>query len=396
MTKLMEGIAQQMSRFPAELVPSYIRAIRPYVPGKPIEEAERELGMHVIKLASNENPMGPSPLAVEMARKILVGTNRYPDGGGFYLREALSERHNIPKDQIVLGCGSSDLIDQAARAFVPFGYEGIISEGTFPLYEIALRSIGATLVRAPIREFHYDLDAIAAAVTPRTRIIYLANPNNPSGTMFTADEFDEFMDRIPDSALVVLDEAYFEYVQRDDYSRSLEMVRHGRNLLVMRTFSKIYGLAGLRIGYGFGPAELVEHIDKVRLPFNTSDIAQGAARAAMDDHEHVRKSLEANHAGMAQLERGLGELGLGFVPSVANFILVNLEPNPEAIAAQMLKRGVIVRPMAWMGFPQAMRVTVGTEAENKMFLSAVREVLTLHAATDGKTAKFFREIVDPT
>jgi histidinol-phosphate aminotransferase len=363
-----------MSRFPIELVPSYVRAIRPYIPGKPIEEAERELGMRVIKLASNENPLGPSPLAMEAARKILGGTNRYPDGGGFYLREALAERHNVPKEQIVLGCGSSDLIDQSARAYVPFGYEGIISEGTFPLYEIALRSIGAEIVRAPIREFHYDLAAIAAAVTERTRIIYLANPNNPSGTMFTANEFEAFMERIPDSVLVVLDEAYYEYVERQDYSRSLDMVREGRNLLVMRTFSKIYGLAGMRIGYGFGPAGLVEHIDKVRLPFNTSDVAQGAARAALDDHEHVRKSLDSNHVGMTQMTEGLAELGISFVPSVANFLLVNLEASPEEVTAQLFQRGVIVRPMAWMGFPRAIRVTIGTYAEIERFLAALREV----------------------
>jgi histidinol-phosphate aminotransferase len=352
-----------------------VRAIRPYVPGKPIEEAERELGMRVIKLASNENPLGPSPLAMEAAREILAGSNRYPDGGGFYLREALAERHNIRREQIVLGCGSSDLIDQSARAYVPFGYEGIISEGTFPLYEIALRSIGAEVVRAPIREFHYDLGAIADAVTERTRIIYLANPNNPSGTMFTADEFAEFMEGIPDSVLVVLDEAYYEYVEREDYSRSLEMVREGRNLLVMRTFSKIYGLAGLRIGYGFGPEELVRHIDKVRLPFNTSDVAQGAARAAMDDHEHVRKSLESNRTGMKQLEAGLKENGLGFVPSFANFVLVNLESRPEELVSQMFRRGVIVRPMAWMGFPRAIRVTIGTHEENERFLAALREIM---------------------
>jgi histidinol-phosphate aminotransferase len=364
-----------MSRFPTELIPPYVRAIRPYVPGKPIEEAEREMGMHVIKLASNENPLGPSPLAVEMVRKILGGTNRYPDGGGFYLREALAERHNIRREQIVLGCGSSDLIDQSARAFVPFGYEGIISEGTFPLYDIALRSIGAEIVRVPIRGFHYDLPAIAAAVTERTRIIYLANPNNPSGTMFTADEFDAFMERIPDSVLVVLDEAYFEYVERDDYSRSLDLVREGRNLLVMRTFSKVYGLAGLRIGYGFGPEELVRHIDKVRLPFNTSDVAQGAARAAMDDHEHVRKSLESNRAGMKQLEAGLKDLGIGFVPSFANFVLVNLESRPEELVSQMFRRGVIVRPMAWMGFPRAIRVTIGKHSENDLFLTALREIM---------------------
>jgi histidinol-phosphate aminotransferase len=370
-----------MIPFPTELIPDYIRAIRPYVPGKPIEEAERELGMRVIKLASNENPLGPSPLAVKAARAELAGSNRYPDGGGYYLRTALAKLHNLPEKQIALGCGSSDLIDLASRVFVRAGDEGIVSHGTFPLYEIAIRGVGASPVETPLRNFSYDLAAMAAAVTSRTRIIYLANPNNPSGTMFTAEEFAHFMEDIPESVLVVLDEAYFEYVERSDYSRSLDAVREGQNILVLRTFSKVYGLAGMRIGYGMGPAKLIEQIDKIRLPFNTSDVAQAAAVAALDDHEHVRLSIESNRAGLKQLESGLAEMGVSYVPSVANFILVNLTADPAEVTTQFLQRGVIVRPMGWMGLPEAIRVTVGTAEENNLFLRAFEDLL-----TEGKTA----------
>jgi len=375
-----------MRRFPTELIPGYIRAIRPYMPGKPIEEAERELGMRVIKLASNENPLGPSSLAVTAARAAMAATNRYPDGGGFYLRTALARCHNLPETQIALGCGSSDLIDLASRVFVQAGDEGIISRGTFPLYEIAIRGVGASPVETPLREFGYDLAAMAAAVTPRTRIIYLANPNNPSGTMFTAGEFARFLEDIPESVLVVLDEAYFEYVECADYSRSLDLVREGRNLLVLRTFSKVYGLAGMRIGYGMGPAKLIEQIDKIRLPFNTSDVAQAAAIAALDDHEHVRRSIESNRAGLRQLESSLVEMGVSYVPSVANFVLVHLPTDPANVITQLLQHGVIVRPMGWMGFPDAIRVTVGTAEENSQFLRAFEDVVTAGKAAATKTS----------
>ncbi len=375
-----------MKRFPKEMIPAHIRAISPYVPGKPIEEAERELGMQVIKLASNENPLGPSPLAVAAAREALEDSHRYPDGGGFYLRKALSERHNVPENQIGLGCGSSDLIDLAARTVLRPGDEGIISHGTFPLYRIAIHAVGATLVEVPLREFGYDLDAMAAAVTPRTRLVYLSNPNNPSGTMFTADEFERFVEKIPEHVLMVLDEAYFEYVHRADYSRSLDLVRQGHNLLVLRTFSKIYGLAGIRMGYGFGPAELMEHIDKIRLPFNTSHVAQAAALAALDDHAHVRRSVESNQAGLARMESGLKEMGIDYVPSFANFILVNLHSDPRPIVDELMKRGVIVRPMGWMGFPESIRVSVGTQEENEHFLRAFEGLMVGAKPASAKTA----------
>jgi histidinol-phosphate aminotransferase len=366
-----------MTRLIYDLVPDYIRELAPYVPGKPIEEVERELKMHAIKIASNENPLGPSPLGIEAAKKALAQANRYPDGSGFYLREALSKRHSIPAENIILGGGSTELIDLSARMVLRPGDCGVTSFGSFPLYHIAIRATGARYLEIPMRDFTFDLAAIARDLPPETKLIFLANPNNPTGTMFTADEFDAFLDRVPEHVLIVLDEAYCDYVGRADYSRSIEVVRGGRNLVVLRTFSKVYGLAGLRIGYGLGPASLLNEMNKIRGPFNTSGAAQAAALAALDDAEHVRRSVESNRAGLAQLGAGLKKLGLHFIPSFANFVLVNFGFDADPLSAELLKRGVIVRPMRWMGFPEAVRVSVGTHAENEKFLHALAEVLSL-------------------
>jgi histidinol-phosphate aminotransferase len=361
-----------------ERVPAYIRAIDAYKPGHPIEEVERELGIRAIKLASNENPLGPSPLAVEAARRALADSNWYPDGSGYYLRRRLSERLNLEMERLMLGAGSCELIDLVARTLLVPGGNAVSSEGSFPLYYSVVRATGERLTLVPLREFVFDLDAIARAVDQRTAIVYLANPNNPTGTMFTADALDEFLSRIPETTLVVLDEAYFEYAERPGYSRSLDLVRAGRNLLVLRTFSKVFGLAGLRVGYAAGPAGLIEQMNKVRQPFNVSGVAQAAALAALDDAEHVRRSLENNRRGLAQLEGGLRAQGVAFVPSVANFILVHLGPATNRLAEAILRLGVIVRPMAWMGFPEAIRVSVGTSAENERFLAALAEVRSAH------------------
>jgi len=243
-----------------ELVPEYIRELAPYVPGRPIEEVERALKATAIKLASNENPLGPSPLAIEAAKKALQGSNRYPDGSGFYLRQALAKKHEIPAETIILGGGSTELIDLSARMVLRPADCGVTSYGSFPLYYIAIRATGARFVEVPHRDYHFDLDAMAGFLPPETKIIFLANPNNPTGTMFDADELDRFLARIPEHVLVVLDEAYCDYVDHPNYSRSIGLVRGGRNIIVLRTFSKVYGLAGLRIGYGVGPAELLEEV----------------------------------------------------------------------------------------------------------------------------------------
>jgi histidinol-phosphate aminotransferase len=364
-----------MNKSIAQLIPKYIRDLQPYVPGKPIEEVERELKLRAVKLASNENPLGPSPLAIRAAQAALADANRYPDGGGYYLREKLAARWGVPADNLILGDGSTELIDLAARSLLHPGDEGATCEGSFPMYSISTRATGAGLVMAPLREYVFDLDELARAVTPRTKLIFLANPNNPTGTMFTAAQLEQFLDRLPEHLVVVLDEAYYEYVDRPDYSRSLELVRAGRSLLVLRTFSKVYGLAGLRIGYGIGPAELLAEINKVRSPFNTSGVAQAAALAALDDHEHVRRSLESNRAGLEQLRRGLAAMGVRYVPSVTNFLLVELGTDAQPVAERLLSRGVIVRPMRWMGFPSAVRATIGTAEENEKFLAELARAL---------------------
>ncbi len=358
-----------------ELVPGFIRELDPYVPGKPIEEVERELKLHAVKLASNENPLGPSPLGVEAARKALGDANRYPDGGGHYLREKLAARLGVRMNQLILGGGSTELIDLVARTLLNHGDEGATSAGSFPMYYISIRAAGAGLVVVPQRAHAFDLEALARAVTPRTKLVYLANPNNPTGTMFTADALDAFLARVSDSVVTVLDEAYYEYIDRPDYSRSIECVRQGRNLLVLRTFSKVYGLAGLRIGYAIGPAVLLAEMNKVRSPFNTSGVAQAAALAALDDAEHVRRSITSNRAGLAQLGEGLAALGVQHVPSAGNFLLIELDTDAKPVADALLHCGVIVRPMGWMGFPDAIRVTVGTRPEIEKFLDALGQVL---------------------
>jgi len=357
-----------------ELVPSFIRALDPYIPGKPIEEVERELKLHAVKLASNENPLGPSPLAVAAAQKALAEANRYPDGGGHSLREKLAGRLGVSMDNILLGAGSTELIDLIARTLLNHGDEGITSAGSFPMYYISVRAAGARLVEVPQRNWAFDLEALAASITPRTKLVYIANPNNPTGTMFTADAFDAFLARVPETLAIVLDEAYFDYVERPDYSRSIARVKEGRNLLVLRTFSKVYGLAGLRIGYGIGPAALLEEMNKVRSPFNTSGVAQAAALAALDDVEHVRRSITSNRAGLRQLGEGLAAMDVRYVPSAGNFLLMDLGSEAQPVADELLKLGVICRPMRWMGFPTAIRVTVGTRQENEKFLSALAQV----------------------
>jgi histidinol-phosphate aminotransferase len=353
-----------------ERVPAYIRAINPYVPGRPIEEVERELKIRAVKLASNENPLGPSPRATEAAREALSESHRYPDGGGHYLREALSGLHAVPMENVILGFGSSELIDLSARLLIRPGEEGITAQGSFALFYIAIQATGGALIALPLKNYGFDLPAIARAIGPRTRYVVIANPNNPTGTMFTADEFDAFLRGVPEDVMVVLDEAYCDYVSHPNYSRSIELVRGGANLLVLRTFSKVHGLAGMRIGYGIGPAALVTEMNKVRTPFNTTVVAQAAALAALGDVEHIQLSVESNRAGMSQLSRGLERINAKWVPSFGNFIYVEAGPRAAEMAAAMERQGVIVRPLGWMGLPEGLRITVGTAEENGKFLEA--------------------------
>ena len=358
-----------------ELIPDYLRGLPVYVPGKPIEEVERELKIHAVKLASNENPLGPSPKAIEAARKVLGDSNRYPDGGTYYLRQKLAERRGVAPEEIFVSLGSSELIDLASRVLLRQGLEGITSEGSYAPFSIAIRASGAKLVLVPQRQFAFDLGTIARAITPRTGVIYLANPNNPTGTAFTGGEFKEFVESVPNGVLVVLDEAYIHYATSIGLQDSVEVYRRRKNLLILRTFSKVYGLAGMRIGYAIGHPELLAAMNKLKTPFNTSGVAQAAALAALDDKGHVRRCIETNAAERKRLCEGLEKLGLRPVPSETNFVFIPVGPEAKAIGDDLLHLGVIVRPLGWMGFPEAIRVSIGTAEENDKCLSALGQVL---------------------
>ena len=364
-----------MTPLPADAIPRWIRSVDPYVPGRSVREIENELGHRAIQLASNENPLGPSPKAIAAAQRALAYGNRYTEGGDKYLREALAARHGVAFENIILGAGSSELITFAARALLGPGRVGATSESAFPLYAINIKLTGADLCAIPLRQYAIDLEPLAAGLPETTKAIFLANPNNPTGSMFTADHFAAFLTKVPSHILVVLDEAYAEYVERTDYSRAIELVREGRNVLVLRTFSKVFGLAGIRIGYGIGDAALLQELDKLRAPYNTSGMAEAAALAALDDTEHVARSIESNRAGLAQLARGLDELAVHHVPSVANFVMVNLGREAKPVAAQLEARGVLVHPLGFMGLPNAIRVTIGKEDDNAKFLNALGKIV---------------------
>jgi histidinol-phosphate aminotransferase len=359
-----------------ELIPDYIQGLPAYVPGKPVEEVEQELKIHAVKLASNENPLGPSPKAMAAARAALGEANWYPDGGSKRLREVLAGRYGVRPEEVFVGLGSSEIIDLASRVLLRPGLTGITSEGTFALYPIAIRASGGKLVQTPMRNYTFDLDAMAAAVTPETRIIYIANPNNPTGTAFGAAEFDAFLKKVPGDVLVVLDEAYTEYAERRDLPKAMEIFKEYNNLLTLKTFSKVYGLAGLRIGYGIGHPTLVAEMNKLRTPFNVTSVGQAAALAALDDAEHVHRSVTMNRAERARLLEELGKNGLRPVASETNFLFVPVTGmDAKALCDELLKEGVIVRPMAWMGFPNAIRISVGNPEENNELLAAVVKVM---------------------
>ncbi len=354
-------------------VPEHIKGIKPYVPGKPIEELERELGIEKsIKLASNENPAGPSPLAVSALRKGINDLNRYPDGNCHYLREALSEKLKVMPEEIIFGNGSNEIIELAVRTFLNPGDEAIMAYPSFVVYSTIVQAVNGRGITVPLKEWRHDLDAMASEITDKTRIVFIANPNNPTGTINTKAEMDSFMKQIPGDLLVIVDEAYFEYVSSLDYPESLQYLGEGRDMLILRTFSKIYGLAGLRIGYGISNAGLVSGMEKVRQPFNVNSLAQMAALAALDDKGHVEKSREINERGKEYLYTEFRSMGINYLPTEANFIYLTFD---EEIAVRLynglLKEGVIVRPMG----PCGMRITIGLPEENERLTEALRTVL---------------------
>ena len=332
--------------------PDYISEIKPYVPGKPVEELERELGIKgSIKLASNENPLGPSKKALKALLESLSipdsgnSLNRYPDGSGYYLTKALSEKLSVKEEEIILGNGSNELLDIAVRTFMQPGDEAVMAHPSFVVYSMSVQAQGGTSVRIPLKEYAHDLEAMADAVTPKTKMLFIANPNNPTGTINKKDEFDRMMKRIPENVLVVMDEAYFEYVADPDYADSMKHFREGRDILILRTFSKIYGLAGLRIGYGIANRNITVEMNKLRPPFNTSTMAQKAALAALGDEDHLKSSREVNEQGRTFLYKELDALGMKYVPTEANFIYMPLEQSAQELNDKLLKKGVIVRPM---------------------------------------------------
>jgi histidinol-phosphate aminotransferase len=357
------------------LIPPWLASLVPYQPGKPVEEVEREYGIRdSIKLASNENPLGPSPRAVEALRGALAGIHRYPDGGGFYLKQRLAAKLGVSIDQIALGNGSNEILEFVARTFLRPGEDAVMSEQAFVVYASVVQSAAGIPRAVPLREFTHDLDAIAAAVRKSTRLVFLGNPNNPTGTIYPRAAFERLLERLPGDVVVVADDAYAEYVSDPEYPRTLDYLRPDRLLITLRTFSKIYGLAGLRIGYGIGPTELVAALERIRQPFNVNVLGQVAALAALDDDEHVERSRRANREGMLFLERELTRLGLAYVPSQANFVLVRVGAGGE-VYERLLRRAVIVRPMGGYGFPEHVRVTVGTAEENRRFVDALEGAL---------------------
>ncbi|HEY3294827.1 MAG TPA: histidinol-phosphate transaminase [bacterium] len=363
------------------LVPPNIQALVAYQPGRNADDIRREFGIsRVIKLASNENPMGPSPKAVARIGTILDDIHLYPDGGQ-KLRQELANRFRVKIGNVVVGSGSEAIMANVIRTFLCDDEEVLTAEGTFIGFYVLARSRGVKLVTVPLKDYHYDLDAIAAAITPKTKIIYLANPNNPTGTIFSSSEFDAFMTRVPEHCLVILDEAYFEYAQDiPDYPDSMKYRLD--NVITLRTFSKAYGLAGMRIGYGFAHEELCDNVRKVKLPFEPSVAAEAAGLGALEDHDFLAKTLDVNRKGKEFLSAALKDLGLNVTPTAANFFLVALGSEAEAMQlyTDLLRRGVIIRPLKAFGIPNGLRITVGTPDQNAVLVNALKAALPVQHA----------------
>lgn len=365
-----------MDQFVKNQARSAIFEIKPYVPGKPIDEVKRELGLDdIIKLASNENPLGPSPLAKKAVASVIDQMHYYPDSNCFYLKQKLSAIYNQPVDRILVGNGSDELLKLLAETFLNPGDEIVLPEPTFSEYEFTAKIMGGVCAAVPLANFTHDLPAMLKAITNRTKIVYICNPNNPTGTIVDKKQIDDFMAKVPAHVLVVFDEAYIEYIESPDYISGLKYLQDGRNVIVFRTFSKIYGLASLRIGYAFTTAEIARAIRRVTEPFNVNALAQAAAVAALDDIDHVRKSQLLNNVGKKYLYEQFELMGLPYVPTEANFIFVDTRRDCRQVFQALLKKGVIVRSGDVFGFPNFIRVTIGTTDENTRFIRSFQEVL---------------------
>lgn len=347
-----------------------------YQPGKPIDEVKRELGLtEVIKLASNENPYGCSPKAKEAITSQLDSLAIYPDGGSMLLRWELAEFLQVKPEQLIFGNGSDEIVQLITRAYLEQGTNTVMATPTFPQYRSNATIDGAALIEVPLKDGVHDLDAMAQAITSETRVVWVCNPNNPSGTIVTTKELTDFMAKVPDDVMVVLDEAYYEYVVDAEYPQTIPMLSQYPNLIVLRTFSKIHGLAALRIGYGVASEEMINNLNRVREPFNTSSLAQAAARASLADTAFVHSCQEQNRIGMKQLTDKFDLLGLEYYPSQANFILVNLKLDSDVVFRKLLEQGLIVRSGNALGFPGYQRVTIGTPEQNEKLLAAIETVL---------------------
>ena len=354
--------------------------ITPYEPGRPIEEVKRELGLDkVIKLASNENPLGPSAKVMEAINAAAKDVNRYPDGGCFYLREAISAKLSVPGEKIVFGNGSDELIILALRAFVHPGEEVIISDPTFLVYKIGSKIVGADIITVPVKNFTYDLDTILAKITPKTKLIFIANPENPTGTYIPKDKLEAFIEKVPKDVVVFIDEAYYEFASAEDYPETIALTEmEDKNVIVSRTFSKAYGLAGLRLGYVIARKDLAEAVNKVREPFNINSIAQAAAIAALDDEESLNYSIQLVKEEKEKMYKAFDEMDVEYVPSGTNFILIDTKRDSKEVFSRMLNAGIIIRDMSAWALEGFVRVNVGLPEENdefiKIFTSVIKEV----------------------
>ncbi len=351
-----------------------LRDLVSYEPGKPVEDLAREMGIEpsqIIKLASNENPLGPSPKARQAMIETLERAHFYPDGGGYYLREAIAERVGLTMAHVILGCGSNEIIEFVGHAYLQPGDEIVVAKHSFAVYRLMAQLFGAKVIDVPDPRFVHDLDAMLVAITPRTKEVFIANPNNPTGTMVFQDDIDRFMERVPEHVMVVFDEAYYEFL--DEPPDVLKFVRAGRNVVVLRTFSKIQGLANLRIGYGLAAPEIIEVLQKARQPFNANGIAQAGALAGLRDTAHMDETRRITKEGRNFLQSEFLDMGLEFVPSHANFVLVRVGDGGKVFGA-LLRKGIIVRAMGSYGLPGWIRVSVGTMPQNKAFVTALREL----------------------
>jgi histidinol-phosphate aminotransferase len=353
----------------------YVRELIPYLPGKPVEELQRELGITgVIKLASNENPLGPSPKAIQALRGKLTEVNWYPDGESFYLKNELAAKLSIGYESLIVGNGSNDVIEIAARTFMKPGDEAIMGEFAFIVYPLVTKAIGAKAVISAMPGLIHDLKNMYTKISNKTKMIFIANPNNPTGTMVTKEQLEWFIDKVPDDIIIIIDEAYFEYVQSAEYPNSLDYHKTAPNIITLRTFSKIYGLAGLRLGWGASSPDIISFMNRVREPFNVNSLAQAAGLSALSDSEHINNSVEINNEGREYLRSEFDKLGIKYFDSYTNFILIDLKSDPLPLYNALLKKGVIVRPVGGYGLKTHLRISIGIMEENRRLIGALKKL----------------------